>query len=116
MSRRLLSKLLLCVALCVLVVTGTTWLAWPTLPLRKGMSRNQVHAVLGKPDMNAYQIGLQGYYARPGDTEDAWYNVPGNASTIRVYYVNEKVVGWEVEPDDQPSPSWLQRVAKAIGW
>jgi hypothetical protein len=106
MRRRLLAKLLLCAALCVLVIAVTVWLTKPTPLLRNGMSRAEVHGALGLPNKSDMLV------------VDYYYNVrdaSGNTSDIRVCYdANEKVTEWRIDPFDPPS--LLQRITKALGW
>jgi hypothetical protein len=123
MTRRLVIKLLLGVALCVVVMDGAVWLTRPTPPPRKGMSRGEVHAALGKPvsrDRSGDGRVLKWQGVGPlADSVDFYSPEPdafGNRSMIAVYYINDTVVACEVQPRGQNTPTWLRRLHKAIGW
>jgi hypothetical protein len=114
MSRRLLVKLLLCAALGVLVIAGTAWLLWPEPPLRNGMSRDEVEARFGKSgirmttnDGSPGDFGLGGPLADRMDFYPDESGVFENAKALRVYYVNDKVVGWQ---DNRPPVPLLDRI------
>jgi hypothetical protein len=109
MSHRLLVKLLLGAALCVLVNVAAVWQTWPRTPwylrVREGMSRDEVHAVYGRPIV-------------VGNTSDCYPVEPGvvdGEHYVRVEYARDKVVSWQVYPREQPRPSLLQRIKKALG-
>jgi hypothetical protein len=63
-------------------------------------------------------VGLQGYYAPPGNNQENYYDVPdasGNPSNIRVFYLNGKVADWEVETWDHLPRPLLDRITKNLG-
>jgi hypothetical protein len=107
-------------ALAIMVLARTVWLTWPQPKLRSGMSRGEVHSIWGEPPMHATSKEgsvVQWHSGSPAaDSVDFYPDESGvilSANNLRVYYVNDEVVGWE---DTRPPLPLLDRIKKALGW
>jgi hypothetical protein len=90
-------------------------------PLRVGMNKEEVEAVLGQPVYaGEYHVFWNGKgEAANVDRGDGYESSPdlfGNHSRCMVHYNNNSAVRWEIEPLPRTRPPWLNRVLKAVGW
>src|SRR6516162_5924172 len=97
-------KIVGAVGLLALIVVGMLYLTRPQPPARIGMSRVEVRAKLGRgygafdyPILTTFGKGRvfgNGWDVWHADEPDFW----DNWDRIEVYYLDDVVVGWDVEP------------------
>ncbi len=105
----------------VLAIAGPPFVTWSArsyeLPLRVGMTEEEVQAALGNlPSRMGDSGGVAGavmLWQKRYDPSPDWL---GNRESIQVTYVNSRVTSWEIEPRSRTRPHWLSAAAKWFGW